>query len=224
MKLSSDTLAILKNFASINPNIVFKTDNTLRSISEAKTIMVKSQIAETFSQEFGIYDLNEFLSVYSLMDDADLELTDSYINIKGDRNQKIKYFYSEVRILTQPSKDIVMPSCEFTIVLSDDILNQIRKVASVLGHNQLSLRGDNGQVVAVIMDSKDATANTYEIELDNDNACKESFDFVVSIPNLKLLAGDYKVDISSKLISNWKNQNNDVEYFIALEKTSSYGV
>jgi len=108
--------------------------------------------------------------------------------------------------------------------LTDNILNQIRKVASVLGHNQLSLRGNNGQVVAVIMDSKDATANTYEIELDTDNACKESFDFVVSIPNLKLLAGDYKVDISSKLISNWKNQNNDVEYFIALEKTSSYGV
>tara|TARA_R110000796_G_scaffold65445_4_gene151133 strand:+ start:272 stop:946 length:675 start_codon:yes stop_codon:yes gene_type:complete len=224
MKLTGDTLAILRNFASINPNLVFKTDQTLRTISEAKTIMAKSEIVESFSREFGIYDLNEFLSVHALMDDASLELENSYVNLQGDRNQRIKYFYSEMGILTQPSKDIVMPSCEFTVVLSDDTLNQIRKVASVLGHNELSLRGDDGKITAVIMDSKDATANTYEIDIDTDNACKESFQFVVSIPNMKLLAGDYEVNISSKLISNWKNQNKNVEYFIALEKNSSYGV
>ena len=224
MKLTADTLAILRNFASINPNLVFKTDQTLRTISEAKTILAKSEIVETFSKEFGIYDLNEFLSVHGLMDDADLELEDSFVYLKGDRNQKIKYFYSEIGILTQPSKDITMPPCEFTIQLSADTLAQIRKVASVLGHNELSLRGDNGKITAVIMDSKDATANTYEIDLDADNACKESFQFVVSILNLKLLPGDYEVNISSKLISNWKNESNNVEYFIALEKNSSYGV
>jgi hypothetical protein len=39
-----------------------------------------------------------------------------------------------------------------------------------------------------------------------------------------MLPGDYKVSISSRLISNWKNNNIPVEYFIALEKSSKYGV
>jgi hypothetical protein len=62
------------------------------------------------------------------------------------------------------------------------------------------------------------------MELDKDNACKNEFNFVVSIPNLKLLPGDYFVSISSKLISNWTNSNYPVEYFVALEKSSTYVV
>ena len=75
-----------------------------------------------------------------------------------------------------------------------------------------------------VSDIKDATANTFDVVVDRDNNCKESFDFVVNIPNLKLLPGDYFVSISSKLISSWQNTNYPVEYFIALERTSSYGV
>ena len=89
---------------------------------------------------------------------------------------------------------------------------------------ELSLKGENGVVTASVLDIKDATANTFDVVVDRDNNCKESFDFVVNIPNLKLLPGDYFVSISSKLISSWQNTNYPVEYFIALERTSSYGV
>jgi hypothetical protein len=103
-------------------------------------------------------------------------------------------------------------------------LDQIKKAAGVLGHMELSLKGNNGVVTASVLDVKDATANTFDIVVDKDNSCKEPFDFVVNIPNLKLLPGDYYVAISSKLISNWKNNDYPIEYFIALERTSSYGV
>jgi hypothetical protein len=42
------------------------------------------------------------------------------------------------------------------------------------------------------------------------------------IGNLKMLPGDYTVSISSKLISHFKNTNLPVEYWIALEKTSTF--
>ena len=74
------------------------------------------------------------------------------------------------------------------------------------------------------MDTKDTTSNSFSYELDRDNACKNDFNFIVSIPNLKLLPGDYFVSISSKLISNWTNNNYPIEYFIALEKNSSFSV
>jgi hypothetical protein len=139
-------------------------------------------------------------------------------------DQKIKYYFAETDILTQPTKDITMPDAEVGINLTEKVLDQIKKAASVLGHMELSLSGDNGVVTASVLDIKDSTANTFDIVVDKDNNCKETFNFVVNIPNLKLLPGDYYVSISSKLISNWQNTNYPVEYFIALERTSSYGV
>jgi len=226
MKLSNDTLNVLKNFASINPNLVFKPGQKLKTISEAKTILASADIVEDFPIEFGVYDLNEFLSILNLIEDPELEFEDKSVLIKNSsvNNQKVRYFYSSPEILTTPQKDIQMPEPEVGVNLSDDVLNQIRKAAALLGHTELSIQGEDGVVTASVFDSKDATSNSFTMELDKDNACKNEFNFVVSIPNLKLLPGDYFVSISSKLISNWTNSNYPVEYFVALEKSSTYVV
>ncbi len=225
MNLSNDTLNVLKNFATINPNLVFKPGLKLKTISESKTILASATIVEDFPQEFGVYDLNEFLSVLSLIDQPTLEFEDKSVLIKGgNSSQQIRYFFSEADILTTPQKDIQMPDPEVGVNIEEDKLNQIRKAAAVLGHTELSLTGNNGLILASVLDTKDSTSNVFEIELDKDNSCKNEFQFVVSIPNLKLLPGDYFVSISSKLISNWTNSNYPVDYFIALEKNSSYNV
>ena len=186
--------------------------------------MARADIVEDMPKEFGVYDLNEFLSVYNLVDQPTLEFEDKSVLINGANNQVVRYFFSETEILTTPQKDIQMPDAELGFTLTDDILNQIRKAAAVLGHTELSLKGDNGVITASVVDTKDSTSNSFSYELDRDNACKESFNFIVSIPNLKLLPGDYFVSISSKLISNWTNNNYPIEYFVALEKNSGFGV
>jgi hypothetical protein len=117
-----------------------------------------------------------------------------------------------------------MPDPEVGVNIEEDKLNQIRKAAAVLGHTELAITGNNGLIIASVLDTRDSTSNLFEVELDKDNSCKNEFNFVVSIPNLKLLPGDYFVSISSKLISNWTNSNYPVDYFIALEKNSSYNV
>ena len=61
MKLSKETLSLIKNYASINNNLLFKPGNTLSTIAVSNTIMSSSTVAETFPSEFGIYDVNEFL-------------------------------------------------------------------------------------------------------------------------------------------------------------------
>ena len=223
MIISDDTLKVLQNFASVNPNLVLKPGQKVKTISEAKNILAIAEITEDFPTEFGVYDLNEFLSVHGLIENAALSFDDKSLTMaSGD--QKIKYYFAETDILTQPTKDIIMPDAEVGINLTEQVLDQIKKAASVLGHMELLLSGTNGLITASVLDIKDATANTFDIVVDKDNSCKEQFNFVVNIPNLKLLPGDYFVSISSKLISNWQNTNYPVEYFIALERTSSYGV
>ena len=223
MNLSNDTLNVLKNFSTINPNLVFKPGQQLKTISESKTILASATIVEDFPQEFGVYDLNEFLSVLSLIDQPTLQFEDKSVLIQGS-GQKIRYFFSESDILTTPQKEIQMPDPELGVNIEEDKLNQIRKAAAVLGHTELAITGNNGIIEASVLDTRDSTSNVFEIELDKDNSCKNEFNFVVSIPNLKLLPGDYFVSISSKLISNWTNSNYPVDYFIALEKNSSYNV
>ena len=222
--LSDDTINVLKNFATINPNLVFTPGQKVKTISESKTILAQADITEDMPKEFGVYDLNEFLSVYNLVDTPTLTFEDKSVLINGANNQVVRYFFSEIEILTTPQKDIQMPDAELGFTLTDDILNQIRKAAAVLGHTELSLTGDNGVITASVVDTKDTTSNSFSYELDRDNSCKNDFNFIVSIPNLKLLPGDYFVSISSKLISNWTNNNYPIEYFIALEKNSSYSV
>ena len=62
MKLSDETINILKNFSSINQSLLFKQGNVLKTISGLKTIFAEVTIQENFPKEFAIYDLNKFLA------------------------------------------------------------------------------------------------------------------------------------------------------------------
>jgi hypothetical protein len=91
MNLSNDTLNVLKNFATINPNVVFKPGQKLKTISESKTILASATIVEDFPQEFGVYDLNEFLSVLNLIDNPTLDFEEKAVLVTGG-GQKIILF------------------------------------------------------------------------------------------------------------------------------------
>ena len=222
VSISNDTLSVLRNFSSINPNVVLKPGQEVKTISEAKNILAVAEIAEDFPTEMGIYDLNEFLSVVNLVNDPKLNFGDNHVDIVGG-NSKVKYFFSDSSILTTPQKDITMPSCEVEVSFTHDTLSQIRKAASALGHSEMSITATDEGVNIKVFDSKDSSANIYNIQLANDGGYKEGqFEFVININNLKLLDGDYEVKISSKLISEWKNTTQAVRYYIALEKNSNY--
>lgn len=222
MKLSETTIDILKNFSAINPNMVFKEGNAVATIAEAKNIMASATIEERITREFGIYDLNEFLSTISLISDPTLDLGKDSITVRDD-SSSIEYFYSSPEVLTAPTKNVTMPKADVKVTLTADQINKIKKAASVLGHPTLQFSGKNGVVTAQIVDLKNKTANKYSVVIDEKNACKEVFSFVIVIGNLKMLPGDYTVSMSSKLISHFKNNSTPVEYWIALEKDSTFG-
>ena len=78
MKLSDNSLTILKNFAGINNSILVKQGNKLRTISVAKNILAEADITEEFPRNFAIYDLNQFLNGLSLHQDPELDFTNYY--------------------------------------------------------------------------------------------------------------------------------------------------
>ena len=96
MELTDKTLEVLRNYATINPNLVFSEGNTLKTISVARNVLSQTTVEESFPQSFGIYDLNEFLSVLSLVNKPRLKFETDYV-VVGDSTgrSEVKYFYSE---------------------------------------------------------------------------------------------------------------------------------
>lgn len=221
MKLTTSTLEILKNFASINPNLVVKSGEPLSTISEAKNIMASATVSDTFTSDFGIYDLNEFISMFNLMSDPDLTFSDSSVQFASGRS-RASYRFADPSILTSPKNKINMPNADLTVTISGDVLAQIRKAAGVLGHTIVSIQGNDGTVTLSVVDPKNSSANTFSVVIDESNDQKSSFDLQFLISNLKVIPGDYEVKISSKLISHWAHSSASVNYYIALEKSSTF--
>ena len=224
MKLSSNTTSVLKNFASINQNLVIKEGKEITTMSAMKNIVARAEVEEEFPQEVAIYDLNEFLSALSLFKSPNLEFQDTYVNITEENNPKtsLKYFYSDPSVVTTPSKMITMPSNEVTFTLESATLSNITKAAAVIGSADLVLENSNGTPSLTVKDKKNDTANSYSMGVDTKGDGKFSFFFKVE--NLKLIDGKYNVEVSSKNISHMKNESTPIEYWIALEPESNYSV
>ena len=52
MKVSNQTLSVLKNFSEINENILVKPGKTIRTISTLKNVLAEATIDENFEQEW----------------------------------------------------------------------------------------------------------------------------------------------------------------------------
>jgi hypothetical protein len=217
MKLSKETVALFKNFAGINSNLLLKSGSKLATISGQKNVMADVTVTETFP-DFGIYDLNEFLGAMSLFDDPDLDFQDKYVSIRqGSSN--IKFYAADASVLTAPQKAITFPDAEINFNLSAAMLNMISKTASVLRASDVAIVGDGSTITVVVGDKKNATGNSFSESV---GTTDKSFKVNLKVENLKMLPGDYVVSISSKKISRFKSPATDLVYYVAVEADSTF--
>ncbi len=224
MKLSNETVSVLKNFATINQNLMVKEGSSLATMSAMRNIVAISTVKETWPTDFAIYDLNEFLAALSLFEKPDLEFRDDFVVMSED-GRTLKYWFSDPSVVTTPSKEIVMPECEVSFSLENSLLSNVQKAAAVIGVPDMVLEGmDSGIALLKVTDKKNATANDYAVKIDvnNDDGKNLPYKFWFKVENLKLLSGAYDVGVSSKNISYFVNKNVDIRYWIALEPESKY--
>jgi len=222
MKINQSTQDILKNFSEINTNILIKPGSELNTISTMKNILAKATINDSFDREFGIYDLNEFLSVVSSLDKPELTLQEKHMTISAEGSRsKVKYFYSDPSVIVSPTKEVNMPESDVTFSLSESNLAQLRKMAAILSSPDLALIGTkDGDVVLKVCDKKNDTSNKFDIVV-GENATA-NYTFYFKVENLKMISGDYDVAVSSKSIAHFTNTKLPIEYWIALEPDSVF--
>ena len=221
MKLSDNTITVLKNFSNINNSILVKQGNKLRTISVAKNILAEADIIEEFPREFAIYDLIQFLNgLDHLYQDPDLDFGEnSYITIR-EGNRRVKYFYADPNVIVSPpDKEIQLPSKDVCFQLESVTLEKLLKAAAVYQLPDLSAVGEAGVIRLVVRDKKNDTSNEYSIVVGETN---KEFTFNFKVENIKIIHGAYDVVVSSKLLSQFTNSKYNLTYYIALEPDSSF--
>ena len=223
MKISNKTLDILKNFSEINQSILIKEGKNLKTVSALKNILAHAEVEEDFPQDFAIYQLNEFIGVLSTMSNPELSFNDKYVLLKQENGANTKYFFADPSVVVSPEKDVKMPPEDIKFSLSEKQYNDLMKMSSILQLNDVMIKGctKSNKMHLAVTNKKNDTSNDYSVQVGDD--VKEPFKMYFKTENLKMVAGDYDVFISSQGISHFKNKAENLEYWIALEPDSTYG-
>jgi hypothetical protein len=216
MQISNETIQVLKNFATINSNILIRKGKTLSSISTAKNIFAKADVAEDFPQEVAIYDLNSLLALLTLMENQNVEFGEKSLIIEKNGG-KFEYFYSSPNVIVAaPDKSIDIDN-HYQFKLTAEEANMISKAAAITAAPTISVSSKEGTVTLTVGDKKNDTANTYKKTI---GSCENDFECHMAVENFKVVPDAYTITISKKKVFHFKHETKELEYFIAMEPDS----
>lgn len=216
MKLETRTMQILKNFAMINPSMLFREGTVQSTIAAQKTILARTTIKEDIPKEFAVFDLSRFIGMLSLFTEPDLEFDESRVIVQQGR-QKVEYTFADPDlIVAPPAKTPKVENPEVTFQLTGEALQSTMRALGALQSTHIIIEGDGETVTIGVGKPSDPTSDTFRIEVGLSNY---SFKFAFKADNIKVLPGDYQVELSSKNIAHFSCS--DVEYWIMADSNHS---
>jgi len=221
MKLSSDTVTVLRNFSDINQNILFTVGNKLKTMSTMKNIVAKAEIKEDIEQEFGVYDLPEFLRAIDSFQSPVIKFNGQTSMTINDEKSTLsaRYAFADKSTLRFPSKEIKMLDLSVCFQLMNSSYESLKKLFVNLNLPDLAIKGESGKIKLVALDKKNSNSNQSSISVGETDT---NFTAYIKTENLKLIPGDYDVVLSKQKIAHFVNSKAKVEYWIALEADSIF--
>lgn len=221
MKISDNTISILRNFSDINANILFTPGKTLNTMSTMKNIMAKADVEETFETEFGVYDLPEFLRALDSFQQPVLKFNGSAnLKIQDEKSTlSARYAFADKSTLRYPSKKISMPDKTVTFTLNNSDYESVKKLYTNLSLPDIAFKGEKGKIKLVALDKKNNNSNESSVTIGETDL---EFTAYVKAENMKIIPGEYDVALSKAKIAHFINKKVKVQYWIALEADSTF--
>jgi hypothetical protein len=215
MKFSENTLAILKNFSSINSGIVLKKGLSQRTMSPDMTILAEVTLDENIANDFGIYDLPQFLGNVSTLGNPELEFGSDKVTM-DDGSLRLNYYScSPSLITTPPEKNLEMKSVDIKFDLTAAQMQKLLRLAAMNAMPNLTVVGKDGKLYLKTHEKNSDTSNFAMMEIGKHEG--ENFEKSFKTDNLKMIADDYKVSITFAGFGLFESKNKPLKYFIALE-------
>ena len=221
MKISDNTIGILRNFSDINANILFKPGKTLSTISTMKNIMAQADVEEEFESEFGVYDLPEFLRAIDSFQQPVLKFNGTAnLKIQDEKSTlSARYAFADKSTLRYPSKQISMPDKTVTFSLKNSDYESVKKLYTNLSLPDIAFKGEKGKIKLVALDKKNSNSNESSVTVGETDL---EFTAYIKAENMKIIPGDYDVALSKAKIAHFINKKVKVQYWIALEADSTF--
>lgn len=215
MQLSDHLVSVLKNFSTINSSIVLQPGNIQRTIAADKVILAEVETEDTIPQEFGIYDLNQFLGNLSILSKPELDFSENTVVIQ-DENMKLSYAKCPSNlIVTPPAKELVINKVDASFTLSSVVQQKLLKIAATNSFPHLSIVGKDGDLSIVAHDRKNSKSNSVITRISDYNGK----DFISSfkIDNFKLNIDDYDVEVMIDGFAKFVSKTKKLKYFVVFE-------
>ena len=219
MKISENTLSVLKNFSAINSGLVLQKGNIQKTISPEKSILVEVELEDAIPSQFGIYDLNQFLGNVSTLGNPDLNFTENSVMMNDGDIAFNYYSCSPNLIVSPPDKELKLKQVDVSFTLTNAILTKLLRLASMNNLTHLSVVGKNGEIRLQTHEKANDTSNSASFKLNDYKG--EDFTASFKVDNIKLVPGDYDVEMQlgafAKFTSTSGVFKDKIKYFIALE-------
>lgn len=234
MQLSKNTIDTLKKTYEVNQSVKFVKDADLLKVKSVdNTLLVHAPIDQSFPRDFHIYDVREFLSVLSIIEEPELDFSnDNYVVITSkDNKQKIRYLESDPTFVESSYVDKTPknPDPEVNLSVSEQDFQSVMKAANIMNLEFVGFVCDGENIYLTAFNKHtggdDNETNTFTVHLsDYDHDTEFKLFYRIDSQNVSVLLGEGDLDfeLSSKKISKIKT-GSDKTYWIAMNIDSNYG-
>lgn len=165
MELSKRTLGVLKLFASVNENLVFKAGKNQRTISTDEGVFVEAEIDEDIPRDFPICGLATFLRNLEAADKTSFELGEKVVTIVADAS-KLKYGYGSVSLIkSPPDKSLSIPDDAPVVTIPKVNIALVMKIAEINSLPHIGLGSDGSHFYLTAFDKKNPDSSSTRIVL-----------------------------------------------------------
>jgi len=241
--LSQETLSALKALYEIDQSLKIdhkqtekddddgKTLTVLRSKSFNNTTCMRVTIPEQFSRDINIYDLREFISVVSIVNEPIFDLSnDNYILIKSvDGKQKLRYLEANPDLINSfAPKDPSLKSVDETIIVTESQFKSVLTAAQTLKFEYIGFEGDGENIILSTFNKtqgSDQETNNYSITLTETDK-KFKMIYKISLQKVNILAGegDLMFSIDGKKKISEIHTSSSKKYWITFDASSEYDI
>jgi len=200
--LSKETIKILRNFSEINDKgLMIQQGHRQRTQNNFKSIVGYMEIKESFPKQFGIWDLNEFLNVFSLFKEPTLDFSSEGVVVFKDGDRELNFYECDHESVLTPPTSFPEPDFVTRFPVSKSTISSIVRFKKKLELNTLTLRSSGDRVVEinVFYDDLIGTSNghIYKQFLKIDRPV-EKFHHKIHLEHFKIIPDDYECFVSKK--------------------------
>jgi hypothetical protein len=219
MKVSKQTIEVLKNFGTINTNILIREGNVLRTMTFVKDIFAVAEVEEEFPREFAIYDLNPLLALMGMMgDDDEIDFGEKSLKIKNNKSGGVfEYYYADPGVITAAPEKTIQVDKQFSFKFTKADIEMLMKAAAVVSAPTINIISRKGTVVLTAGDPETPGSNSYRRIV---GKCSAEFDCRLKIENFRVIPADYVITLSAKKVLHLKNEERKLQYWLALDPKS----